>query len=90
MTRIDLTEQGFIVEAQELAAAFGVEPGQVPELMRANRITTRCETGEGEDAGRHRLTFFFRNQALRLTVDAEGTILKRARFDVPARNAGAH
>ena len=70
MSKIDLTEQGFIVEAQELAAAFGIEPGRVPELMRENRITTRCETGEGEDAGRHRLTFFFQHQALRLTVDA--------------------
>ncbi|MEF9605041.1 DUF6522 family protein, partial [Paracoccus sp. PXZ] len=56
MSKIDLTEQGFVIEAQELAAAFGLEPGRVPELMRENRITTRCETGEGEDAGRHRLT----------------------------------
>ncbi|KRW96112.1 DUF6522 family protein [Paracoccus sp. MKU1] len=85
MSKIDLTEQGFVIEAQELAAAFGLEPGRVPELMRENRITTRCETGEGEDAGRHRLTFFFEGQALRLTIDATGTILKRARFDIPAR-----
>ncbi|MDK8875179.1 MULTISPECIES: DUF6522 family protein [Paracoccus] len=87
MNRIDLTEQGFVVEAQELASAFGLEPGRVPGLLRENRITTRCETGEGEDAGRHRLTFFFQGQALRLTVDATGTILKRARFDVPTRSS---
>jgi len=85
MDKIDLTEQGFVVEAQELAAAFGLDPGQVPALMRENRITTRCETGQGEDAGRHRLTFYYRGQALRLTIDSGGTILKRARFDVPAR-----
>lgn len=85
MNRIDLTESGFVVEAQELASAFGLDPGRVPELLRENRITTRCETGEGEDAGRHRLTFFFRGQALRLTIDAAGTILKRARFAIPTR-----
>ncbi|WP_313350067.1 DUF6522 family protein [Paracoccus sp. (in: a-proteobacteria)] len=89
MTKINLTDQGFVVEAQELASAFGLEPEQVPGLMRENRITTRCETGEGDDAGRHRLTFFFEAQALRLTIDDTGTILKRARFDVPTRGATA-
>ncbi|RDW12511.1 DUF6522 family protein [Paracoccus thiocyanatus] len=89
MDMIELTEQGFVVEAQELAAGFGLEPGRVPELMRDNRITTRCETGEGEDAGRHRLTFFYDGRALRLTVDDAGTILSRARFDIPARGQAA-
>lgn len=89
MDRIDVTEQGFVVDAHELAEAFGLEPDRVPELMRTSRITTRCETGEGEDAGRHRLTFFFKGRALRLTVDQAGRILKRARFDIPARNAAS-
>lgn len=77
------SEQGFTVDAQLLGSAFGIEPARVPDLMRRNEITSRSETGVEEDAGLHRLTFYFRNRALRLTVDDAGTIVKRATFDAP-------
>jgi hypothetical protein len=48
--------------------------------MRAGAITGRTERGEGEDAGRFRLTLFHGGRALRLTVDAGGDILSRATF----------
>ncbi|MGB7322751.1 MAG: DUF6522 family protein, partial [Albidovulum sp.] len=43
----------------------------------------------GEDAGRARLTFHYRDRALRLVVDQTGAILKRASFPAPARNPAA-
>ena len=52
--------------------------------MRQGQITSRCEQGMDKDAGRWRLSFFHRNRALRLTVDEEGRILSRARFDTPS------
>ena len=50
----------------------------------AHRLAiSKDQTGVEEDAGRWRLTFFHGGRALRLIVDAEGTILSRATF--PAR-----
>ena len=85
MPDIIRTGDGFTVDAALLGAGFGIDPAQVPELMRTARITSRCEIGQEEDLGRHRLTFFYNGKALRLTVDAQGTVLKRATFDTPAR-----
>lgn len=84
LPQITQTSDGsFQVDAALLAEAFGLDPAAVPGLMRAGRITSRCERGEGEDAGRFRLSFFHAGRALRLTVDAQGTILSRALFDRP-------
>lgn len=85
MTPISLTNGTFAVDAAYLAEAFGLDPARVPALMRENRITSRCETGQGADAGRFRLTFFHAGRALRLTVDADGRLLSRAQFDTPGR-----
>jgi hypothetical protein len=81
---ITLTADGFEIDAAHLADAFGLAAAAVPGLMRAGLITSRCERGEGEDAGRFRLSFFHAGRALRLTLDGNGTILSRALFDRPA------
>lgn len=84
---VTLSDTGFEVEAALIASAFGLDPASVPDLMRAGAITSRCETGVGEDEGRWRLTFFHKGRALRLTVDATGAILLRATFDVGGRGS---
>ncbi|TNF65102.1 MAG: hypothetical protein EP307_00665 [Rhodobacteraceae bacterium] len=76
---------GFVVEAGTLARAFDLAPDQVRPLMQGGAITSRCEKGEGEDAGRWRLTFYHGDRAFRLVVDDAGTVLSRARFDAPRR-----
>ncbi len=81
--RVTRDEQGFVVDATLLGSAFGIDAAEVPGLMRDNAITSRSETGIDEDAGLHRLTFYFQGRALRLTVDDTGQILKRATFDAP-------
>lgn len=79
-TGVTITAEGFLVDAEVLGAAFGLAPATVPERLRTAEITSRCETGVDEDAGRWRLTFYHGGRALRLTVDAKGVILSRSTF----------
>lgn len=82
--------EGFVVEAALLAEAFGLTEAGVRAAMRAGRIRSRCERGEGADAGRWRLTFEHAGRALRLVVDDSGSLLQRASFPVrpPPRDGG--
>ncbi|GAB4390201.1 DUF6522 family protein [Albidovulum sp.] len=86
MTRIERDGAGFVVPPPLLAEAFGIDEAAVKAAMQGGAMTSRCETGVGEDAGRWRLTFRHGDHALRLIVDADGRILRRARF--PVRLAG--
>jgi hypothetical protein len=49
--------------------------------MRAGRITSVSERGTGDDAGRHRLTFFSEHRRFRVTVDESGAIIQRSAID---------
>jgi hypothetical protein len=69
------------VDAATVAAGLGVDPALVPAYMRDGKITSRYERGVGDDAGRHRLTFFFANRRLRLVLDERGNILQRSALD---------
>ena len=88
-TRVEIGADGFIVPAQTLAAAFALPAADVPILMRAGQITSLLEQGQGTDAGTYRMTFYHGAQALRLTIDAQGHILKRTRFPVTRRTPAA-
>jgi hypothetical protein len=80
MAEVTIEDGGFTVDAEAVGAAFGLNPTEVPAMMRAGAITGRTERGEGADAGRFRLTLFHGGRALRLTVDESGAILGRATF----------
>jgi hypothetical protein len=80
-TRIEMDEDGVSVDAAILAEAFGLEAADVPALVRAGEITSLFERGEGEDAGRMRLTFFHRSRRFRLVVDETGAVLQRSSVD---------
>src|SRR5438034_7175398 len=72
-------EQGTLsIDAAVIGRGLNVEPSLVPVRMREGKITVLCERGFDEDAGRYRLTFFYRNRRFRLVVDEEGC---RATFD---------
>ncbi len=86
MTSAERTAGDFVIDAAVLADAYGLSQEEIKARMRDGTITSRCEKGEDEDAGRWRLTFHHEGRALRLTVDAGGRILSRARFDAPRRN----
>ena len=80
MSGIAIEDDGFVVDAEILGTAFELDPATVPKRLRTGEITSRCESGEGEDAGRWRLTFYYGGRALRFIVDAHGAILSRATF----------
>ncbi|GGH20725.1 hypothetical protein SAMN05444007_101448 [Cribrihabitans marinus] len=87
MTQVERNGGEFVVDAQVLAEAFGVTATEVPELMRAGAITSVCEKGVEADEGNWRFTFYHDGQALRMTVDAAGEIVKRSRFPAARRPA---
>ena len=53
--------------------------------MRSGAITSRCEVGEDEDAGRTRVTFFLHSRRFRIVIDAAGRILRRSTIDFGER-----
>ncbi|MDF1855860.1 DUF6522 family protein [Pseudooceanicola sp.] len=81
MTGVSIGDGQVTVAATLVAKGFGLDEQRLRELMHAGVITTICETGEGSDAGRTRLNFFYGNRALRLTVDAEGELVEPAQID---------
>lgn len=83
LPRVERDGDGFVVDAALVAEILGIGLAEVREGMRSGAITTRCEEGQGSDAGRWRLTFQHGGMARRLVVDAAGTILRRSAF--PAR-----
>ena len=83
MTSVEFDDNGFVVDAEILAQAFGIAPSEVQGLIRSQAMTSRCEKGVDEDEGRWRLTFIYQNRAFRMTVDNTSRILSRAKFDVP-------
>lgn len=89
MAGIIATDEGFQVEAELLGQEFSLPVDEIAERMRDGRITSRCEKGEGADAGRWRLTFYHDGRALRLTLGADLQILSRASFDAPRRDPKA-
>src|SRR5689334_21655035 len=75
---IEFDEGGFRIDARIVADGLGIEPSLVPVRMREGAITSVCERGGDEDAGRYRLTFFHKGTRLRLTVDGSGNIMQRS------------
>lgn len=73
------------VDARDLAKLLDLTPAEVQSKMRAEEITTRFEIGEGGDAGRMRLTFFYKTKKVRLTCSNDGTVLKTLRTNAGGR-----
>ena len=57
----------FQIDASIVVRDLGLEPFEVQRLMHEGKLTSRCERGVDEDAGRYRLTFFHENRRLRLS-----------------------
>ncbi|MBU2981246.1 hypothetical protein KO498_05415 [Lentibacter algarum] len=83
--KIDMHPSNPTIDASDLAEAFETTPEQVQALMRDGSMTSRFETGVGEDTGTHRLTFWYGGKRVRYTCDAEGLVLKRSRVKTGAR-----
>lgn len=82
MSDVERNGEQFIVDAQVLATAFYLSLKETRVRMQNGQIVSLCEAGEGEDAGRWRLTFRHAGRALRLTVDAHGEVLNKSTYPV--------
>lgn len=83
MSAVVFEDGEFSVDAAEIAEGLRIHPAKVLAGMRQRRITSLCERGIDEDAGRYRLTFFYARRRFRLVVDEAGTIIDRMVEDHP-------
>ena len=81
LARIAFVDGHIEVPAELIAEGLGVSLSEVQKLMRAARITGRCESGIEDDAGRYRLTFFCGGRRFRLIIDGEGRVIRRTAVD---------
>lgn len=79
--RLELNDGEFCIDAALVGQIFDLSPLAVQALMRRNDMTSICERGEGEHAGRYRLTFFYRNKRATFELDEAGRILRRSIID---------
>jgi hypothetical protein len=56
MSRIEIGLGALHINASVIAQGLALEPSLVQALMRKGEITSVCECGVKEDAGRYRLT----------------------------------
>lgn len=77
--KIDMTGGQPTINAVDHGQQLDLPPDKVQSLMRAGEITSRFETGEGDDKGKVRLTFFHRGRRVRLTCSEDGTVLSTSR-----------
>lgn len=78
--KIEMDQGQPVIDARDLGTLLGMPPADVQTRMRAGDITSRFETGEGEDAGRFRLTFIHGDQRIRLTCAADGEVISTIRL----------
>ena len=69
MSKIEIGLGSLLINASVIAQGLALEPSRVQAMMRKGEITSLCERGVNEDAGRYRLTFFHKSRRFRLVVE---------------------
>lgn len=82
--KIDIQNGQPVIDANDLGPLLGLDPAEVQAKMRQGDITSKYETGQDEDAGRFRLTFFHQGKRVRLTCDSDGMVISTIRTDTGA------
>ena len=80
--KIDVSDGKVTIDASDLAPLLELEADDLRAQMRNGDVRILSESGEGDDAGRHRVTFWTQRWRVRLTCDADGTVLKQSRARV--------
>jgi hypothetical protein len=70
--RIQFHETDIVVDAELLASFFNMSVAFLREAMCGGRVSTLVERGEGEDAGRARLTFRYLDQQFSVMRERDG------------------
>jgi hypothetical protein len=85
MAVIAFEDDAFLVLAVVIGHGLDLDPPTVQSLMSSGELTSLCERGENGDAGRYRLTFFYRSRRFQLIIDSSGKILWRSAIDFGER-----
>ncbi|MDX3810127.1 DUF6522 family protein [Bosea thiooxidans] len=67
-------EQQFVLDAKVVAERFSISENQLRAYMQRGQFRSRVEKGEGEDAGRWRLTLRCGNRIWRGVFGADGKL----------------
>ncbi|MCZ7675659.1 MAG: DUF6522 family protein [Roseovarius sp.] len=89
MTTIEFQNGTVEVDAGILARAFRIGTDDLKRRMREGTITSRCERGEGTDAGRMRLSFYSPDRRVQVIAEESGRILTCTAADYTRRGAPA-
>lgn len=81
MTQIDIGPDGVQIDADIVAKALRLTPEALQAGMRDGTVTSQFETGQDEDAGCVRLTFYSANRRARITADMTGAVLSCTAVD---------
>ncbi len=63
------------IDGALVARALDLEVATFQQHMDNGIITVLCERGVGEDAGRHRVTFYHQSRRARFVLDETGRIV---------------
>jgi hypothetical protein len=72
------------VDAVLVAGGFGLDAESFMQRLRDGLVTSLFEKGIDEHAGLYRLTFFYGERRLCLTVDDCGNVIERVAHDYSA------
>jgi hypothetical protein len=73
--RIAFDATGPVLSPAQMQAALGLAPATLRAALAARRVFSLVERGDGDDAGRHRLTLRHRATEAVLVVDADGVVI---------------
>jgi Family of unknown function (DUF6522) len=75
--RIERDTRGdYLLDPDELAPKLGLSADELRRRMKAGRVTSLVEAGQGEDAGLCRLTVRCGGAVWRATVGRDGSIIQ--------------
>ncbi|WP_428979621.1 DUF6522 family protein [Hansschlegelia zhihuaiae] len=75
----------FVLSAAEAASALRLPLDELRRRMRLGRVASLVEAGEGEDAGRSRLTLRSGARTWRAVLDKDGHVIEQRLSDSGAR-----
>ena len=78
-----------VIEAAEIARLLELDVPDFQDLMRSGSIKSTIEQGEGDDAGKFRLTFQSPRWRVRLTCKDDGEVMTLTRVRVTAPPSAA-
>jgi len=89
LSGISFENSTITIDPDIVARGLRLTPEVLRDHLRSGTVTSLCEKGEGDDAGRFRLTFFSPTRRLRLIADETGKILTTTTADYRRKQSPA-